>query len=87
MSAVNTIKYSSPSQRRGQRYLRDRNLLVSPQTLKHTELIKRKARANKLKEEYKRKYLRKRIPSALIQQPQGIPIIDTLVIAPIYNPT
>lgn len=86
MTAVNTIKYSSPIQRRGQLYLRDRNLLASPQTLKNTDLVKRKARANKLKEEYKRKYLRKRPPAGVIQAPQSISIEDTLVIVPIIPP-
>ena len=56
MSAVNK-PYKSSSQLRGERALRDRNLLVSLKTLSNIEVIKRKARATRLKEEYKRKYL------------------------------
>ena len=56
MSAVNK-PYKTSSQLRGERALRDRNLLVSPRALRNIETVKRKARANKLKEEYKRKYL------------------------------
>ncbi len=58
MSAINTFK--SPSQRRGERYLLDRNLLASPKALKNIESVKRKARAVRLKEEYQRKYFIKR---------------------------
>jgi hypothetical protein len=58
MSAVNT--YKAPARRRGERYLRDRNLLPSPKSLKNVESVKRKARAIRLKEEYQQKYLTKR---------------------------
>ena len=60
MSAVNTNTRKSPARRRGERYLRDRNLLPSPKTLKNIESVKRKARAIRLKEEYQQKYLTKR---------------------------
>jgi hypothetical protein len=87
MSAVNTIKYSSsPSRRRGECYLRDRDLVVFPKTLRNTETIKRKARANKLEEEYRRKYLRERNPPVVIQQPQGTPALGALVVVPIIQP-
>ena len=56
MSAV-TKQYKSPAQRKGERALRDRNLLLSPSAFNNIEVVKRKARANKLREEYKRKYL------------------------------
>ena len=56
MSAV-SIQRKSPSQKKGERALRDRNLWLSPSALNNIEVVKRKARANKLKEEYKRKYL------------------------------
>ena len=59
MVAVNK-QHKSPSQIKGERALRDRNLLVSPRTLNIVEVVKRKARANRLKEEYKRKYLKKK---------------------------
>ena len=58
MSAV-SIQRKSPSQKKGERALRDRNLLLSPSALNNIEVVKRKARANRLKEEYKRKYLTK----------------------------
>jgi hypothetical protein len=58
MSAVNK-QYKKPSQIRGERSLRDRNLLVSPRALNNIEVVKRKARAIRLKEEYQRNYLTK----------------------------
>ena len=56
MSAV-SLQIKSPSQKKGERALRDRNLWLSPKALNNIEVVKRKARANRLKEEYKRKYL------------------------------
>jgi hypothetical protein len=58
MQAVKARK--SPSQLRGERYLRDKNLLVPTSVLRNTEAAKYKARGIRLKEEYKRKYLTKR---------------------------
>ena len=58
MSAV--IKqhtYKTPAQIKGERSLRKRNLLVPQSALHNIEVVKRKARAARLKEEYKRKYL------------------------------
>ena len=58
MSAV--IKqhtYKTPAQIKGERSLRKRNLLVPQSALHNIEVVKRKARAVRLKEEYKRKYL------------------------------
>ena len=52
-----------PSQLRGERSLRRRGLLVHPSTHRITERIKLKARAIRLKEEYKLKYLSKGKPS------------------------
>ncbi len=51
MLAVNKQNKTS-SQIRGERSLRDRNLLVSPRALTNIEVVKRKARAIRLKEEY-----------------------------------
>jgi hypothetical protein len=85
MSAVNNHKYSSPSRRRGERYLRDRSISVSPNTLRNTETIKRKARANRLKEEYKRKYLQNRNPPVANQPTPGIPALGALVVVPIIQ--
>ncbi len=52
--------YKSPSQLKGERYLRDRNLLVPTSVLKNTERVKYKTKTLRLKEEYKHKYLTKR---------------------------
>ena len=60
-------KYKAPSQLRGERSLQSRNLLVPPSALKSNERVKRKAKALRLKEEFKRKYLTKR-KSAVIPQ-------------------
>ena len=58
---MQTVKtHKSPSQLRGERYLRDKNLLVPTSVLRNTERVKYKARALRLKEEYKHKYLTKR---------------------------
>ena len=58
MSAVNNqYKYKTPAQIKGKRSLRNRNLLVPQSALHNIEVVKRKARAVRLKEEYKRKYL------------------------------
>ena len=59
MSAVNPYKYKKPSQIRGERFLRNNDLLVPPEALSNIEVIKRKARAIRPKEEYQRKYLTK----------------------------
>ena len=69
MSAVNK-QYKRPAQIKGERALRDRNLLISPSTHNNIEVVKRKARANRLKEEYNGKYLTKgRSTSARISSP------------------
>jgi hypothetical protein len=52
--------YKTPSQLKGERYLRSRNLLVPPSTQRNTERVKLKARALRLKEEYRFKYLARR---------------------------
>ena len=58
MLAVNKqYKYKTPAQIKGERSLRNRNLLVPPSALQNIERVKRKARVARLKEEYKRKYL------------------------------
>ena len=46
-------RYRSSKQLQGEKYLRDRNLLVSPATLRLTEEIKRKAQRTQLKEDAK----------------------------------
>jgi hypothetical protein len=52
--------YKTPSQLKGERYLRSKNLLVPPSTQRNTERVKLKARALRLKEEYRYKYLTRR---------------------------
>ncbi len=47
-------RYKSSKQLQGERYLRDRNLLVSSATSQLTESIKRKARRTQVREEAKR---------------------------------
>jgi hypothetical protein len=46
--------YKSSKQLQGEKYLRDRNLLVSPASLQRIEEIKRKARRTQVKEDAKR---------------------------------
>ena len=46
--------YKSSKQLQGEKYLRDRNLLVSPASLQRLEEIKRKARRTQVKENAKR---------------------------------
>ncbi len=61
LTCMQAVKnYKSPSQLKGERYLRDRNLLVPTSVLRNTERVKYKARTLRLKEEYKHKYLTRR---------------------------
>jgi hypothetical protein len=57
--------YKTPSQLKGERYLRSKNLLVPPSTQRNIERVKLKARALRLKEEYKHKYLTRRRSSVI----------------------
>jgi hypothetical protein len=57
--------YKTPSQLKGERYLRSKNLLVPPSTQRNIERVKLKARALRLNEEYKHKYLTKRTSSVI----------------------
>ena len=54
-------RYRSSKQLQGEKYLRDRNLLVSPATIRITEEIKRKAHRTQLKEDAKRALRSRRI--------------------------
>ncbi len=61
MSAVNKqYKYKTPAQIKGERSLRNRNLLIPPSALHNIEVVK-------LKEEYKRKYLTRGNTRRLLQ--------------------
>jgi hypothetical protein len=57
--------YKTPSQLKGERYLRSKNLLVPPSTQRNIERVKLKARALRLKEEYRSKYLTRRNSSVI----------------------
>jgi hypothetical protein len=58
-------RYKTPSQLRGERYLQSKNLLVPLSAQRNIETVKLKARALRLKEEYKYKYLTRRSPSVV----------------------
>ena len=60
-------RYKSSKQLQGERYLRDRNLLVSSHTLQLTEIIKRKARRTQVRENAKRA-LRAQFPLVPLNQ-------------------
>ena len=63
-------RYQSSKKYQGEKYLRDRNLLVSSATLRLTEDIKRKARRTQIREESKRE-LRLRLRRTLLSRDQG----------------
>jgi len=63
-------RYQSSKKYQGEKYLRDRNLLVSSATLRLTEDIKRKARRTQIREESKRE-LRLRLRRTLLPRDQG----------------
>jgi hypothetical protein len=66
--------YKTPSQLKGERYLRSKNLLVPPSTQRNIERVKLKARALRLKEEYRYKYLTKRSSSAIRRSTYTAPV-------------
>jgi hypothetical protein len=80
--------YKTPSQLKGERYLRSKNLLVPPSVLRNTEGVKYKARALRLKEEYKLKYLTKRKSAVIRQVTQDTSVApavpEVLIISPDY---
>ena len=79
--------YKTPSQLKGERYLRSKNLLVPPSTLRNTERVKLKARALKLKEEYRFKYLTRRNSSVTHRSTPAAPAPELsadLIILPDY---
>ena len=63
-------RYQSSKKYQCEKYLRDRNLLVSSATLRLTEDIKRKARRTQIREESKRE-LRLRLRRTLLPRDQG----------------
>ena len=82
--------YKTPSQLKGERYLRSKNLLVPPSTQRNTERVKLKARALRLKEEYRYKYLTRRNSSVTLQDTPAAPaptspeLSANLIILPDY---
>jgi hypothetical protein len=79
--------YKTPSQLKGERYLRSKNLLVPPSTQRNTERVKLKARALRLKEEYKSKYLTRRNSSVIHRDTPAAPAPElsaNIIILPDY---
>ena len=79
--------YKTPSQLKGERYLRSKNLLVPPSTQRNTERAKLKARALRLKEEYRSKYLTRRNSSVAHRGTPAAPapeLPENLIILPDY---
>jgi hypothetical protein len=79
--------YKTPSQLRGDRYLRSKNLLVPPSTQRNIERVKLKARALRLKEEYKHKYLTKNRSSVIRRVSQDTSAVLALPEESINNRT
>ena len=88
MQAVKVYKTSS--QLKGERYLRGKNLLVPPSTQRNIERVKLKARALRLKEEYRYKYLTRRNSSVAHRDTPAAPaptapeLTENLIILPDY---
>jgi hypothetical protein len=80
--------YKTPSQLKGERYLRSKNLLVLPSTQRNIERVKLKARALRLKEKYKHKYLTRNRSSVIRRASQDTFVVPTLpeesIIVPDY---
>ena len=79
--------YKTPSQLKGERYLRSKNLLVPPSTQRNTKRVKLKARALRLKEEYRFKYLTRRNSSVTHRDAPAAPAPElsaNLIILPDY---
>jgi hypothetical protein len=86
MQAAKT--YKSPSQLKGECYLRSKNALVPTSVLRNTERVKLKARALRLKEEFKHKYLTRRKSAIIRQVSQNISVApavpESSIIVPDY---
>ena len=77
--------YKTPSQLKGERYLRSKNLLVPPSTQRNTERVKLKARALRLREEYRFKYLTRRNSSVTHRDTPAVPVVpEESIIVPDY---
>jgi hypothetical protein len=79
--------YKTPSQLKGERYLQSKNLLVPPSTQRNIDRVKLKARALRLKEEYRSKYLTNRKFSTVRRDASVAPapeLSEDLIIVPDY---
>ena len=79
-------RYKTPSQLKGERYLQSRNLLVPLSAQRNIERVKLKAKALRLKEEYKRKYLRKRKSAVIPQVAQDTFVAQAVPEVSIFSP-
>jgi hypothetical protein len=73
-------EHKTPSQLKGERYLRSKNLLVPTSVLRNTGKVKLKARALRLKEEYYCKYLTKRKPAVAHQASQSTSVAPAVAL-------
>ena len=79
--------YKTHSQLKGERYLRSKNLLVPPSTQRNIDRVKLKARALRLKEEYRSKYLTRRNSSVIHRDTPAAPAPElsaNIIILPDY---
>jgi hypothetical protein len=74
-------EHKTPSQLKGERYLRSKKLLVPTSVLRNTDKVKLKARALRLTEEYQRKYLTKRKPAGTRHASQSTSVAPALALA------
>ena len=79
-------KYKTPSQLKGERYLQSKNLLVPLSAQRNIERVKLKAKALRLKEEYKRKYLTKRKSAVIPQVAQDTFVAQAVPEVSIFSP-
>ena len=79
-------RYKTPSQLKGERYLQSRNLLVPLSAQRNIERVKLKAKALRLKEEYKRKYLTKRKSAVIPQVAQDTFVAQAVPEVSIFSP-
>jgi hypothetical protein len=79
-------RYKTPSQLKGERYLQSKNLLVPLSAQRNIERVKLKAKALRLKEEYKRKYLTKRKSAVIPQVAQDTFVAQAVPEVSIFSP-
>ena len=79
-------RYKTPSQLKGERYLQSKNLLVPLSAQRNIERVKLKAKALRLKEDYKRKYLTKRKSAVIPQVAQDTFVAQAVPEVSIFSP-